>query len=67
MLHFPGWHLACVLAAAAGARSQPALAPEVRPSCLSCLESSQRLKIVLAALEVLPHRTNPNLNPDPIP
>jgi hypothetical protein len=34
MLHFPGWHLTCVLAAAAGARSHPqaALAPEVRPS-----------------------------------
>ena len=43
------------------------LAPEVRPSCLSCLESSQRLKIVLAALEVCLHRTNPNLSPDPIP
>ena len=38
------------------------LAPEVRPSCLSCVESNQRLKIVLAALEVsLQHVTQPGV------
>ena len=38
------------------------LAPEVRPSCLSCVESNQRLKILLAALEVsLQHVTQPGV------
>ena len=47
----------------------PPAPAKVRPSCLSCLESSQRLKIVLAALEVPPHpsptRAPPQLHPLP--